>query len=303
MARFAARTGLFAFGLSGWVFAGQPPAVPAAQQPAFRANAETVAVYATVQDREGRLVPGLTRADFEIRDNGRPVEITTFSNDPVPITVALLLDMSGSMGREFLNVRRSTSEFFSTLLSGDRVRLGTFGDEVALSPLLTGDRVVLERILEEEVWPGGFTPLWTAMREAMRSLAAEPGRRVVVTLTDGDDVCRLPNQMCSSAGQVEGLALDEGFMVYAIGMEGADLSERLSDIAEKSGGGHRVLAANVELAAAFADVAAELHHQYAMGFTPRAFDGRTHRLEVRVRSDGLSARARQSYRASGGSTR
>lgn len=202
---------------------GSPQAAPPAQQPAFRAGVETVAVYATVQDADGRLVPNLTREDFEIRDNGQPAEITTFSSDPVPITVVLLLDMSGSMGREFLNVRRATGHFFSTLLSDDRVRLGTFGLEIALSPLLTGDRDVLDRILDEEVWPDGPTPLWAAMRDGMRSLAA-----------------------------------------------------------------------------AFADVAAELHHQYSIGFTPAARDGRTHRLEVRVLRTGLTARARQSYRAPGG---
>jgi VWFA-related protein len=278
---------------------GSSQAAPA-QQPAFRAGVETVAVYATVQDADGRLVPNLTREDFEIRDNGLPAEITTFSSDPVPITVVLLLDMSGSMGREFLNVRRATSHFFSTLLAGDRVRLGTFGLEIALSPLLTGDRDVLDRILDEEVWPDGPTPLWAAMRDGMRSLAAESGRRVVLALTDGDDACQLPGGMCSSAGQVEDIALDEGFMVYAIGMEGEDLAGRLADLSEKSGGGHRILQANAELAAAFADVAAELHHQYSIGFTPAARDGRTHRLEVRVLRNGLMARARQSYRAPGG---
>jgi len=275
----------------------------ASQQPAFRGGVETVAVYATVQDREGRLVTGLTRADFEVLDNGRPVAITTFSSQPVPITAVLLLDMSGSMGREFVNVRESTSYFFSTLLPGDRVRLGTFGHEVALSPLLSGDREVLERILEEEVWPGGFTPLWSAMRDGMRSIADEPGRRVLVTLTDGDDVCRLPGRMCSSAGDVEDIALDRGFMVYAIGMEGEDLADRLVELATRSGGGHRLLAANAGLATAFAEVAAELHHQYSLGFTPASRDGRTHRLQVRVRRPDLTARARQSYRAPGGSTR
>jgi len=274
-----------------------------AQQPAFRAGVETVAVYATVQDGAGRLVTGLTRDDFEILDDGRPVEITTFSNEPVPITVVLLLDMSGSMAREFVNVRESTSYFFSTLLADDRVRLGTFGYEVAISPVLTGDREVLERILEEEVWPGGFTPLWAAMRDGMRSLVDEPGRRVLVTLTDGEDVCRLPGRMCSSAAQVEEIARDEGFMVYAIGMEGENLADRLVELTEASGGGHRILAANAELADAFAEVAAELHQQYSIGFTPRARDGRTHRLQVRLRKASLTVRARRTYRAPGGTER
>jgi Ca-activated chloride channel family protein len=297
MARFATFIGLQALAVSGVAALGPSPSVQAVQQPAFRASVETVAVYATVQDRDGHLVPGLTREDFELRDNGRPVDITTFSNDLVPITVALLLDMSGSMGREFLNVRRATSQFFSTLLPGDRVRLGTFGTEVALSPVLTGDREVLERILEEEVWPSGGTPLWAAMRAAMRSLDDEPGRRVVLVLTDGQDACSFGRQRCSSAGEVEEIAEEGSFIVYGVGMEGRNLADRLADMSERSGGGHRVLAANAELAQAFADVAAELHHQYMIGFAPQVRDGRTHRLDVQVKGKGLTARARQSYRA------
>lgn len=273
------------------------------QQVAFRGGVETVAVYATVQDRTGRLAPGLTRDDFEVVDDGRPVEITTFSSDPVPITVVLLLDMSGSMAREFVNVRESTSYFFSTLRPGDRVRLGTFGYEVAISPVLSGDREVLERILEEEVWTGGYTPLWAAIRDGMRSLADEPGRRVVVTLSDGEDLCRFPRGMCGSAGEVEDLAVDNGFMVYAIGMEEGKLAEKLVDLAEQSGGGHRILETNAALGTAFAEVAAELHHQYTLGFTPRTRDGRMHRLQVRVRRPDLTARARQNYRAPGGEPR
>ena len=129
---------------------------------------------------------------------------------------------------------------------------------------------------------------------------AEPdvaGRRVIVTLTDGEDLCRLPRRMCSSAGEVEDIAVDDGFMVYAIGMEGESLADRLTELAEKSGGGHRILEANAQLATAFAEVAAELRHQYTIGFTPRARDGRMHRLQVRVRRPDLTAKARQTYRA------
>ena len=71
--------------------------VPAARQATFRTGVQTVAVYATVSDREGRLVTDLDRATFEIRDNGRPASITIFSNEIQAITVAVMLDMSNSM--------------------------------------------------------------------------------------------------------------------------------------------------------------------------------------------------------------
>ena len=75
-----------------------------AQQPqTFRSDVHTVAVYATVQDRDGRLVPDLTKDDFKIIDNGRPAPITTFSHEILPITVALMLDMSDSMRMDYGN--------------------------------------------------------------------------------------------------------------------------------------------------------------------------------------------------------
>jgi len=217
-----------------------------------------------------------------------------------------------------------------------------------LSPWLTADKTVLGRVLREEVWPGGNTPLWSATRAAMSSIAAEPGRRVVLTLTDGIDtgcpkmigveplpeatrssgeknrVVRLerrwpsderplvvrttrvssqvpsplspsPGLVCASYADVEKLSLEGEFMVYAIGMEGPGLTGGLVKLADESGGGHFELRRNEDLTATFAEVATELHHQYALGFTPVALDGRTHLLEVRIARAGLSARTRKSY--------
>src|SRR5436305_480828 len=170
-----------------WAMALLVVAAAEAQQPVFRGGARTVPVYATVHDQDGRLVSNLSKGDFVILDEGNPVPITTFSNDILPITVAVMLDMSVSMTGEHVRVREAALQFVDRLLPPDRVRIGTFGDEIALSPWLTGDKARLARVLREEVWPGGGTPLWSAMQAAMLSLATETGRRVVLTLSDGVD--------------------------------------------------------------------------------------------------------------------
>src|SRR5262249_45368955 len=103
------------------------------------------------------------------------------------MTAVLLLDMSYSMAGEQTRVRDAALQFVGVLLPTDRVRIGTFGDEVSLSPWLTNDKTILERVLREEVWPGGRTPLWSAVHEAFKSIEREPGRRVVMTLSDGVD--------------------------------------------------------------------------------------------------------------------
>ena len=137
----------------------------------FRSSVSTVAVYATVAESDGRLITDLERSDFTLLDNGAEVPIALFSNDPQPITVALMLDMSGSMVRRFAKVRESTLWFINALAPGDRVQIGSFGEEVAISPLLTGDKRILTRVIDEELWPLGSTPLWNAADLAMDAAA------------------------------------------------------------------------------------------------------------------------------------
>ena len=66
------------------------------QQPRFRAGTNTVSVFATVQDETGRLVPDLTRDDFEVLDNGKPQPLTVFANDVQPITIVIMLDRAAA---------------------------------------------------------------------------------------------------------------------------------------------------------------------------------------------------------------
>jgi Ca-activated chloride channel family protein len=259
-------------------------------RPVFQSAARTVELHATVRSADGRLVPDLPREAFTVLDNGRQVEVTVFSKDPQPITVALLIDMSGSMQQHFLRVRAATREFIKALHSTDRARIGTFGEEVALSPHLTGDKALLTRVLEEETWPGGGTPMWSAAYDAMTSLDNQAGRRVILILTDG-----VANPQDRSAVEIQSRAINEGFMVYAIGVEGTGLDPILKDMTDYTGGGYFELGAADDLASTFARVVDELRHQYVLGFTPTALDGRRHRLDVKLASPGAKARARRYY--------
>jgi VWFA-related protein len=273
---------------------------PGPQQPAFRTSVQTVVVHATVRDSTGRLVPDLPRDRFQVFDNGRPVDIATFSSNIQPITVALMLDMSASMSPSLVRVRDSTLHFIEALLPDDRVRIGTFGSEIALSPILTGDKAVLTRIAREELWPGGGTPLWNALYAAMESLDDETGRRVVLVLTDGMDAGPLTG-WTGDFRDVRKRATEDVFMLYAIGMEGLFQDrERVREfhgLIEDTGGGYFEVAKGDDLEATFARVADELRRQYLLGFVPQTLDGRRHSIEVRVAGGGLSVRARNSYLA------
>jgi Ca-activated chloride channel homolog len=255
----------------------------------FRASVHMVAVYPLVSGADGRLVTDLTKDDFTVVDNGQPADISIFSSDTQPITAALLLDMSSSMDDHLARVREAALGFVHAIGPEDRVRIGTFGAEIALSPLLTGDKTVLSRVLREELWPGGSTPLWNALDAGMRSLASEAGRRTIVVVTDGIDTST------ATQAAVIDRAIAGLFMVYAIGLEGKGLSPKLVSLIAQTGGGHFNLQRADDLGSAFARLTEELQQQYLVGFTPSQLDGRTHQLEVRVKRAGLRVQAPKQF--------
>lgn len=268
------------------------------QQPIFKSATRTVPVYATVTDATGRLVPDLERADFEVFDEGKKVELSVFENVVQPITVVVMLDTSGSMTMNLELLKQAATQFVIRLLPADRARVGSFSDKIRVSPAdFTGDRDELMRILREDIQFGNPTALWDATDVSMDALKDMQGRRVVLVFTDGADTYSRRSQ-----GDILTRARSEEFMIYAIGlrsqMRGQGVTRPdpgLKKVAEETGGGYFELRRTDELNATFTRVAAELHSQYALGFTPQAIDGKVHKLEVRVARPGLVARARKSY--------
>src|SRR6185503_7272031 len=94
----------------------------AGQQSVFRGGSAAVRVFATVTDRDGRLVTKLTQDNFEVRDDGKPQPITQFDNSPRPIRLIVMLDVSGSMEGNLPLLRAGTDELFKRLRDGDVAR-------------------------------------------------------------------------------------------------------------------------------------------------------------------------------------
>lgn len=295
--------------------------VLAAQQPVFRAGSDTVRVFATVTDGDGRLVTTLTQADFEIRDEGKPQPITLFDNSPQPIRLIVMLDVSGSMEGNLPLLRAASQELFTRLRPDDKAKVGTFGRQVEISPSFTWNPDELRRELPDRIDPDAPTPLWRAIDAAIDAFDPDaPERRVILVLSDGKDSgpmgpLSFKEKMPSQFEAIE-RARREDVMVYAIGMRSraarrsapglgigglqAALLEDLPDpglarVAEETGGGYLEIRLGQELGGAFARVADELHSQYLIGFAPPKRDGKVHDLDVRLTKRGMKARARQSY--------
>ncbi|HUF46848.1 MAG TPA: VWA domain-containing protein [Vicinamibacterales bacterium] len=279
---------------------------PAAwQQTQFRVGVQTVPIYATVLDREGRLVPDLDHEHFEVYDNGKLQTITNFTADVQPITVVVMLDTSGSMTLYLDLLKQAAEQFVIRLLPDDRAKIGSFSDKILFSPTrgasFTGDRDALLHALRNDIQFGNPTRLWDAVLLSMAELSNEPGRRVVLVFTDGDD----NSSTLAGRGDVIDRSQAENFMVYGIGYRSRYFDGRswvttrpdrgLRPLALESGGGYFELTQAHELGPTFTRVADELHRQYVLGFSPEVLDGKVHRLEVRVKVPGMTVRARQSY--------
>lgn len=114
----------------------------AARQPTFRSSVRTVPVYATATDAGGRLVADLSQEDFEILDNGKPVTISAFSNDPQPFTAVVMLDTSASMTEHLKLLNQASEQFLIRLLPVDKAQVGAFNDKLQLSGTLDRKSVV-----------------------------------------------------------------------------------------------------------------------------------------------------------------
>lgn len=271
-----------------------------AQTPTFRSGLKAVAIYATVVGAEGRLVPGLEATDFEVLDDGKPVELSLFDNNVQPFTAALALDTSGSMTANINRVQEAAEQFVIRMLPDDRAAVAYFNDQVFFSPRFTSDRDALSEYIRTEMRFGNGTVLWDAVDAALDRLEPIDGRKVIVALTDGEDY-----GSDADFDDVRERARAEDVMVYSIGFavdyfNGARRvqtkpSSDLKKLAQETGGGFFELTKSADLNTTFTRVIQELHSQYAMAFVPERLDGKVHKLEVRVKKPGMAARARQSY--------
>ena len=285
-----ATAGAFAAGLSAAAVAAQQP-----QGPIFKAGTQVVSLFVTVADAQKRLVPDLTKDDFEVFDNEKPQAITYFDNSIHPITVVVMLDTSGSMTLTIDLLKRAAEQFLIRLLPDDKAKVGAFNDKVQISARFSNNRDQLISAVKDLDYGNG-TRLWDAVAMSLDELKGVDGRRVILIFTDGDDTSSKVG-----LGSMIDRARAEEVMVYAIGLESHFMNQRtkpdggLRKIADETGGGYFELKKTDELAPTFTKVASELHSQYVIGFTPTQLDNRVHKLMVKVKPAGLTARARKSY--------
>jgi VWFA-related protein len=275
----------------------------------FKSGVEVVTVSVSVRDDNGRVVRNLTKPDFEVLDTGRRREIRDFYVGDSPISLAILLDISGSMavGGNMDRAREAVGVATMNLRSKtDEAALFTFDSELREVASFTTDTRGIHRVsLKGKPW--GKTSLYDAIAEAAKTVAVRTNKhRALLVISDGVDT---GSQL--TAPEVSGIASSIDVPVYllrvvnpldhpggeheVIETDGRTVqSATLADLARWTGGDMRVSSVPAHTSIAIQDLFTELRYQYLITFEPGVRPG-WHPLEIRMRKKNLVVHARGGY--------
>lgn len=308
------------------------------QTETIRVDTSLVAVPVSVTDRAGKFATGLTRADFQILEDGKAQEIATFSANEAPFNVALLIDTSRSTRSILGEIRKAARSFVNQLQPHDRVLIVTFDEKVNFLGDFTSDRRQLRRTING-VKSSYLTSAYDAIsRTINEKLAPLKGRKAIVVFSDGVDTWSKQSTYDSTLD----LVARSGVLVYAVQYNTNNIggsptspfllprryssspfvpvqqerlrseferyriaSEFLRALANQSGARHLHAETIENSERAFALIADELRHQYTLEYysTNEQRDGGYRTITVRLKRDDLAVRARKGYRAPKAETR
>lgn len=259
----------------------------------FASGVNVVEVYATVTDAAGEPVTGLTQADFIVRENGDAQQVSTFAAGEFPLSVAIAIDRSFSMGGERLALAKSAARaFLGELRPGDQSMLIAVGSQVEIAAPLSTDRPAQYAIVSE-LDAFGTTGLYDAIVTAIDAIQRAAGRRALVLLSDGAD-----RYSTASAGDAVEHARRSDVLVYPIAL-GRAQPPVFAELASLTGGRSFYLREPKALTEILRAIARELRHQYLLGYSPSRpiVAGREEwrAIAVSVNRPNLRVRARDGY--------
>jgi VWFA-related protein len=286
------------------------------QGPTIRSQVNLVNLFVTVRDKNKRIVPDLKQQDFKIAEDGQDQQIAFFSKEvTLPITLALLLDTSGSEQYMLGAIQDMGSRFIDRVLrKGDEALVMSFDTDVDLLSDFTDNRGQLDRAIHKArintPMSGGLSPgpvptahmTGTALYDAIylacnEKLSTEAGRKAIVIVTDAqDEGSRVRLEEAIEAAQRTDTVVH--ILLVADPHFGGN-SGVAHKITDETGG--RSISANSEkhLAEAFDQISEELRSQYTLGYYPSnpAHDGRFRKIKVDTSNHDYRVLARKGYYA------
>jgi VWFA-related protein len=269
-------------------------------------NVNLVDLLYTVADKKGKFITNLKREDFRVYEDDRNQVITNFTAETdLPLTIALLVDTSGSIRDKLRFEQEAAIEFFySTLHRGkDRAMVITFDSGVDLLQDFTDNPETLADAVRK-IRAGGGTSLYDAIYLAVNEkLANQPGRLVIILISDGDD-----NSSRISLTETLELAQRRNVAIYSIstnsaayfGSKDQDRGDKtLKRFSEETGGRPFFPEKIQDLAVSFQEIGEELRSQYRLAYIPsnNKADGTFRKIRIDVANKAYKVKARTGYYA------
>jgi Ca-activated chloride channel family protein len=268
-----------------------------------------VTLSALVRDRKGNPVTGLTRDDFILMQDGKPQQIRYFSEgSDLPLTLALLVDTSGSQRNYIADEVKASETFFRTMLQRpeDRATLVQFDMNVLQLHAMTNSVDELENSLgllalahpSALTHHTGGTMLWDSIwLSAQFEVGSQPGRRALVVLTDGGD-----NGSRVSLNQAIAEAQRADTVIYPIfygdenGRDAGFHKDDLAAAARATGGQLYTVSRRTPLETIYAQIANDMRLQYQLAYRPPESPPRSyHRIQLRPKNKKMAVQAREGY--------
>jgi Ca-activated chloride channel homolog len=280
-----------------------------AQDPIIKVDVNLVHIIASVRNQTGDLVGTLAKSDFEILDNGARQDISVFARQAdQPLSVALLIDTSGSTAKDMKFEVQSAASFLHVLLTEgrpeDSVALYSFNYDITQQLGFTHNHQALETRLKsllKNLHGEAGTSLYDAIYFAARGLENREGRKIIVVITDGGETTsRYDLKGALEAVQMADAVIYPLVVIPITNDAGRNIGgeHALTIMAERTGGRTFLPTGGPDLDKAFGDLLAELRTQYVLGFYPHDVpltSNRFHSLQVRVKSPELRVSARNGY--------
>jgi len=290
------------------------------QPPVIKAEVNLVNLFATVRDKNKRVVTDLKQQDFKIFEDNHEENIAFFTKEMnLPITLGLLLDTSGSESNMLGSIQDSGARFLHRVLKkGDEAMIISFDVDVDLLADFTDDRGILDRAINKArinapgggyiagnpgPVPGagnGGTDLYDAIYLACSDkLNGEVGRKAIVIVTDAEDTgSKVKLEDAIESAQRTDTVIHVLFVADRMNFGGGrpDIAHKLAD---ETGGRMIVVNSEKKLEEAFDTISEELRSQYTLGYYPTntAKDGKFRKIRVDVDNHDYKVLTRRGYYA------